>query len=134
VKFFKKEDFEGPAAFYRWVTPDSYEYHQILDFVCMRANEKLEREGKVVYTGSRDTTHLMCVWHDSKRETGAMNFNKALLICIEPIEECRHEKEKVMCVVVEGWDKSKSTSFCNISAYQCECGTKVVPSEFKKIE
>lgn len=88
------------------------------------ANAKLEREGKVVevqlgFVGQVYNSNLF------SSETKV----KALLINIEPLETCKHPKEKIG---VRSLFKIGVADFKD-GNYECECGAKVKPKEFEEI-
>jgi len=85
------------------------------------ANDKLEREGKIVYSNEAAFT-----W----RLSDESKDHRALLINIEKISPCEHPKEKVELVC---WEKGdfKDEEY---KIFKCECGAKVEPSEFKEVK
>lgn len=110
--FFKPEDFTGTYYSYQ---------STILQVFADKANAKLEREGKIVFSQSSDRRY----WEDpndpTTQDASERSDLRALLINIEPIEQCTHPTDKVF--------KSSNYSF----DYQCECGAKVKPNSFKEI-
>ena len=56
--------------------------------------------------------------------------HKAILVCIEPIENCKHPWSKIKAEVPieKGFFKAKE-----FIVYQCECGAKVKPSSFEEV-
>lgn len=88
------------------------DYIEVARWINQRIDNWIKENGKVVYgysgmVGGTDEVRLQDHTH------------KALLINIEPIEKCKHPKEKVKL-----WD-------CGIN-YECECGAQVEPAEFKE--
>lgn len=126
MDFFKPEDFEGPSALNRWVERDSWNYNEILKFVCMRANEQLKREGIIVYgelneNGFRHKISEVC-YTSSKF--------KALLINITPVEKCKHLKADI-----DNMSRLYNPRNCLVESveYYCKCGAKVIPESFKEV-
>jgi hypothetical protein len=121
MKFFKPEDFkfsDGPPKTFQYMVNDSVSIEE----AARVANAKLEREGKVVYT---NVHKLNLTWYESnscKEDT-----HKALLINIEPIETCKHPKEKV-CSIRNIMNANE------IICWKCECGAKVQPKEFEEVK
>ena len=107
MKFFKPEDFPDTGAY-------------ALE-AAHRANAKLERDGKVVY-GKRNSNGI--VEELGERHLEHTDTHKALLICIEPIEVCKHPPEKIKHDLryLPGWE-----------GFICECGAKVKPVSFEAI-
>lgn len=54
----------------------------------------------------------------------------ALLICIEPVEECKHPKEKIMASATY-FGPGNMVLTCK---FICQCGVKVQPKEFEEID
>lgn len=110
MKFFKPEDFDGIT--HEWENRKFIRVEYAVD-IC---NAKLEREGRVVYlTQTNQPTNNMLEkqydWHT----------HKALLINIEPLEKCRHPKEKVTKRI--NWE----------GIYECECGQRLKPASFEEV-
>lgn len=112
IKFFNAEDF-------------AYSFEGRLTSTMARdlANAKLEREGRVVYGGK------FCLggeWSfvSHNNVPPKTNTHKALLINIEPIEQCKHPAQKVIGMQGPGL----------IAEFKCECGVKVKPKGFEVIE
>ncbi len=108
LKFFKPEDFH-------------YQYDHMLtpERASDRANAKLEAEGKVVYNTYADKQ--LETWQQLNNPEGLFKI-KALLINIEPVEECKHPEDKI------------STYANGIAEYLCRlCGTRVKPTKFEEI-
>lgn len=86
------------------------------------ANAKLEREGIKVYSDSKDELTWKAI-----NEIGATH--KALLINIEPVEQCAHPAENVFV------DKSVY-GFYNLKFIPliCTCGAKVRAKTYEVIE
>lgn len=124
TKFFKPEDFDGAGIPCTETAADI-------------SNSKLEREGKVVWAYDvEDKNHL---WWTNPQDDGIKNY-KALLINIEPIEQCKHPAEKVSSMVKtvylsQGLElEPKDFSENSEPFYQCECGATVKPGSFVKVE
>lgn len=117
MKFFKPEDFDlHSGAVY---TTENHRSAAI-------ANEKIEREGKVVY-GDKGFTYMQS---ESSRY-------KALLICIEPLETCKHPAEKVhkrQDHLIHGLVLGPKTHSKSDFYYECDCGARVEPSGFRSVE
>jgi len=121
---FKPEDFE---SFYS-SKPNGVKWNELAEFAQSKLDQWLAQHGTAVWgiDGKVDWwTDKICVDDPT---------HKAILVMIEPIEQCKHPKEKVHAVVIEGWDKTKNYSSSSISEYQCECGAKVKPKEFEVVE
>jgi len=115
--FFKPEDFEGTYNHYQ---PEMLQRYADL------ANAKLEHEGVIVegdkYT---DTDNCKNGWQVSYGLTS--KTHKAILINIETIEKCKHEKVKAQYVTTDDLDNQ-------VVFYKCECGAKVRPTSFEEIK
>jgi len=99
AKFFKPEDFSPGYGTWMGTREDAAAF----------ANEKLEKEGRIIYCGD-----MFYEW--SKIRQKGHNI-KAVMVNIEPIEECNHPYKDV-------------TSYPN-EKYMCmRCGVKVKPSNF----
>lgn len=85
---------------------------------CPDCSAKLEREGKVVYSYDPEDSSTSWYKYDSKPNE-PRHQAKALLINIEPIEKCKHDKD-LKYIGGEEW--------------KCKCGAKVKPSLFEAIE
>lgn len=107
MDFFKPEDFSP------------FENHEraLADF----CNAKLAREGQVVWQSDFGK-----IWLDREDHT-ARPINKALLIRIEKIETCKHEKEKIKEIPAPKWST-------RISWHVCECGANVKPTSFEEVK
>lgn len=117
IDFFKPEDFDPLLKCEKESSPLS---------ASIMANVKLEREGRVVYTGSSDVDHeLAAMWHENAR-TAAKLYSKALLIDIKPINKCEHPKESIRAI--------ESGTFGAFCGWICECGARVEPVEFKEVK
>jgi len=110
MKFFKPEDFIEAAI--------SLEFRENLADI---VNAKLEREGRVVY--GYDDEHT---WSTVPSKINNYFKSTALLLNIEPIEQCTHPKEKV--TTLQHMDEN------GLYFNRCECGVKVVPESFKVCE
>lgn len=106
MDFFKPEDFIS-------LDNSHYETQGQRVAAAKDANEKLEREGRVVYSNNA---------HAWLEHNSSISLKKALLINIEPIEKCAHSKEKVVI---------KCNEKTGISFYECACGVEVIPETFK---
>lgn len=110
TKFFKPDDF---AVFlYKEVAADI-------------ANDKLEREAKVVYSLGEPNWR----WYTTRNDN-SIDTHTALLINIEPIVKCTHPYEKVK-------PDSKSLLYHPLKLdflYRCECGQIVRPVKFYEVE
>lgn len=131
MKFFRPEDFNGLC---------NYSYPA---FAADMANAKLEREGKIVYGSPNGRSHTFVpgiIWNTHDDKTGR-DTHKALLINIEPIEVCKHEKEKVGTFI----QKKVFIDYNNLPPiakrdsqylgttqveYVCQCGKKLIPTSF----
>lgn len=130
MNFFKPEDFKNPLLhkIINWSTA----WQEIADI----ANAKIETEGMIVYGmgNNGDTWKANPLYIDGKKD-----LYRALLINIKLLEPCKHPKEKVTVMKggVEGgliWPPtSKKELLAAYLYYQCECGVKVQPIEFKEI-
>lgn len=125
MKFFKPEDFQFAANI------DMFHGYEMkcAKLSAEAANVKLEREGKVVYSEHKGWSS----WNPIQDYTLT---HKALLICIEPIEKCKHpvEKIKVKPYTVRCETQDAQDKFGWLARYQCECGAKVKPKEFEVCE
>lgn len=121
MKFFKPEDFDIEYK------EDTLISHK--EWAANLANAKLEREGKVVYNHHGPSTNFNehPVWISKGWQDGD-STHKALLICIEPIEQCKHPKEKVS-LHCEKYLNGLPMS----SEYVCQCGATVVADTFKEV-
>lgn len=113
MKFFKPEDFPYDAH------PDE----KVDEWAAKHANAKLEREGKVVFGHNQNESGISHNWTRIKNEGHNLT---ALLINIEPIEKCKHPKEKVTYTPYS----HQNTLDPNDWAYVCKCGARVTPSSF----
>lgn len=99
------------------------------------ANEKLERNGKVIHGAPGMLVHMGYdkidipnYWIMSPKGESS---HQALLINIEPISPCTHPKEKVQVgTLLEYRDSNKQ--FINEIPYRCECGVTVKPTGFSE--
>ena len=111
MTFFKAEDFNT------YGTSGVYHQHITPTEACRMANEKLQREAKVVY-GIPFQANCSTGFHEiqSKYDT-----HKALLVCIEPIEKKSCTHPDVMP--------------CNSGFYyRCtDCGKKLHPTGWKEV-
>ena len=98
INFFKPEDFSLPDPFGKYATEI--------------ANAKL-REGAKVFCNGHTWTANKDKW----------STHQALLICIEPIEQCTHPKEKVEILFLG-----------KKHGYECQCGAEVRPTGFEEIK
>lgn len=117
-KFFKPEDFLTLLTHHSSINTE--------DFAATIANEKLEREGVVVYDcGNGLTTY------DENYDPRYKPAYRALLINIQPIERCKHPKEKVQIdkVISQG-----ITLYGDILMFFCECGVRVEPNSFEEVK
>lgn len=91
-----------------------------------RANVKLQewlKEGEVVYGNFGINNHNEITHEDLNPA------HKALLIRIEPVEQCKHEHSQVVF-----YDKFCQGSF-GMQWWQCsKCGAKVKPSGFEVVK
>jgi hypothetical protein len=97
----------------------------VYDLYALCADKKLEREGKIVYFDSQHN------WVEGY-PVNMLGENpdvtkKALLICIEPIEQCKHPKDRVR-------RKPYEPGYLGLYDYQCQCGAVVEPEGFKEVE
>ena len=118
---FKPEDFKYIAS------------KEIWEFAQAKFDQWLEENGKVVWGEKMDSTGYF-IWCDPKNTFKQENphkhvlthnlgaTHKAILVCIEPIEQCKHPKEKVL----------HSISRVPL-VFECECGAKVAPKEFEEV-
>lgn len=88
----------------------------MFDLYALKINDKLEREGIVVY-GPNDRE-----WYQNEKIPRPLRM-KALLINIEPVEKCEHRREHV------GVEVNLNT---RIKYYKCKCGVEVIPNSFKE--
>ena len=131
MKFFTEEDF--PTEVLRcgqWAQKLNPE------IAARFANDKLEREGQIVYKHYNAKGDKDSFWCINNKLPGLECTGKALLISVEPIEKCSHPKEKVQILITEGWQKQNGEKLpvFQSESYQCECGTKVQPSFFEEIK
>lgn len=84
-------------------------------------NEKLEREGKVIYGIDEKDWHIKEPYIKSTGEK--LTTHKALLINIEAIEKCKHPIESI-----------KANDPNIIHGFICSnCGAKVKPTSFEEV-
>lgn len=116
MNFFKPEDFlENCGA----ITPFG---------MAEKANAKLERDGKVVFSikdenykpGYRAWVYNNC---PENKHT-----HKAILIAIQEIKKCEHPKDKIKQLLCNPASQSRETFF------ECECGARVEPTEFREVK
>lgn len=135
LDIFYPEDFISTKD--RVVTSDR-ESHEVLkdwqrDFAAKTANAKLnewlEKNAKKVIGNPE-----IFIW-DKPPQRVPTDTHQALLVCIEPIESCKHPKEKVSSKILipDGWrgdfkDPMYSTWFA------CECGVIVQPKDFEEVK
>ncbi len=119
LKFFKPEDFTKdlhPAT-------NMYGFSITPEVAADLANNKLEREGKIVYgTEPEDKETYSALYGESKNRHST---HKALLINIENIERCQHLIEDV--VILHDYDSYAA------STYKCKCGVKLRPTKFEQV-
>lgn len=117
MKFFKPEDFKYDSFVFGETNYINIEY------ASNRANEKLEREARVVYGVIESTFNYLVTKEALGFGTSPLKLSthKALLINIEPIEDCKHPKEKV-CI--------KRNLVSHTSWYECSCGVEVEPTTY----
>lgn len=117
IDFFKDEDFPLAcnSAFIK------------AEYVVGIANNKLEREGRIVYSVPGRASES--AWSDMKC---GFNLYSALLINIQPIEKCEHPIEKVKNQL--GTQKTVGIYAPMQLMYKCECGAEVIPYTFKEIK
>lgn len=127
MKFFKLEDFGSPLA----------ESISELKIYADLANEKLEREGKIVYSSKNSDGYMY--WSPSEKmdHMYTRHSHKALLINIEPINKCEHPKDKISYKFGQGL-KLEDIRFPGPQKYElphwvCECGAKVQPKDFEEV-
>lgn len=98
-----------------------------------KLDEWIKENGKVVY-GCRSQEE----WHSSIQDERiysviSSNFKnshyKAILINIEPLEKCKHPREKVRLM-----DSAAYVGGDLIYGFMCECGSKVKPKEFEELK
>lgn len=112
MNFFKPEDFDDIPINETWDT----------SIVANRANAKLEREGTIVYgilSHTIDASNTK--WDTNKIE---VDTHKALLLNVEPIEKCKHDKNKL---AFGGVHNAEFT-------FRCDCGAKVKPTAFEEVK
>lgn len=107
MKFFKPEEF-----------PISHDPEQQRIWAAEWANTKLEREGKMVYGGQGKFNN----WNEGKAD---YDKQKALLIAIEPIEQCKHPLKRCAVWTSGTWD--------NITL-KCPCGVYLKAATFEVVE
>lgn len=120
MKFFKPEDFPCQGI--------GFEYEQTR--MAEAANDKLEREGKVVYIRKGNGEYDSLGWTEHQN---VVDNHKALLINIEPIERCKHPAEKVKLYNEDGTCIFE-TFMGILTQAKCECGAKVKPTQFEEID
>lgn len=94
-----------------------------LEDAAIKANEKLEKEGKILYCefpSDQDASFSLIKFNEATHE--------ALLLNIEPLEKCKHQLIKIK--KIEHGDKSKlfNTPRTRQSlgfSYECVCGKKL---------
>jgi len=133
MKFFKPEDFVSEVGqsgdlctAIGWLPTD-------INRIVEDANEKLKREGKVVYGVTKNDKHdeatgFIPRWAaaDNFFSGGVETDSKALLIAIEPNIKCIHAKEDVTYY--------KSHGLISDLGFICKCGTRVEATQFKEIK
>lgn len=115
MKFFKPNDFYHE----HWINLNSIKPISPVD-AAVYANEKIEREGKVLY-GNADRP--MITWFECQEKKDS---HKALLINIEPLEKCTHPAKAIFIY--------RETPDSPIGWKCDECGARVEPSEFKEVK
>ena len=114
MKFFKPEDFQQYCGPFNHISAKE---------IALIANTKLEKEGVPVYSdNTRTGVGDLYPWCESQTKE---DTHKALLICIEPINKCKHPKNKV---------KMKDSINNGEEWYKCECGAEVRPKEFEEVK
>lgn len=121
MSFFRPEDFN-------WLLEEIGSSSLRVSIADM-ANAKIDKEGIVLYRDMIDAAKGY-PWYQPGELSHPHPSHKAILINIEPIEKCKHPKEKVKPQIIEDWDKTKNYSFCSIDTFICECGARVKPSQF----
>jgi len=116
MKFFEPVDFDDLVP-----TPSHSENEEFRFKVAEIANDKLEREGRIVYQ-TKDSQ--LSQWTQGTPENA---FRIALLINIELTEKCTHPSEKVK------WAGTK-WEYGATPLLECECGAKVKPKSFEVCE
>lgn len=114
MKFFKPEDFKYDSVIF-----EGNLYIKV-GYAANRANEKLEREARVVI-GSPETN-----WDEAGNK---IETHKALLVNIELIEKCKHPNDNIKGSMLNVYrDDSNLNKYC----FRCECGVQVFPSSFEE--
>lgn len=117
MSFFVPEDFKHSGG------GNSSEPSKITcEEAAAQSNEKLQREGKVVYF--LDEPDMEWMTYSAYKKFVPNAKYKAIFIKIEPIEKCKHEAGKIKSCLYKCGD---------FVTYQCECGARVVPCEFKEV-
>lgn len=111
MKFFTKKDF---VAKYEDML-DAFSWSEI---AAKYANERLEREGAVVYTRFKFDTQ----WSTNKDGNAT---HKALLINIENFERCLHPPEKIRNIPVLETSDGAITTGSQRFELSCECGQRM---------
>ncbi len=113
MKFFKPEEFLNSSAFDGIFLNENIKLklNQAI-IICNLANDKLQREGKVVW--SQYTKHTYGPYHCAEINEAT---HKAILINVEPLIICEHPSEKV---------RPNIQNLANVyNGYTCECGARV---------
>lgn len=132
MKFFKSEDF---SSFEQWIGNMQLKFNDVsLTKLADISNDKLERDAKFL-------TRVGDYWYETDFGDWLNSFNRALLICQEKREVCKHPVEKVKFETRIVSDKSDfigkeftQLMVNEVAWYQCECGAKVKPKEFEVCE
>lgn len=120
MKFFKPEDFIDSEVYSK--SDENYKFmaNKIAWSCCKTANDKLKKEGIIVFSNSQDKRYWTDPQDPSTQYTIAESDLRATLINIQPTEECSHPEEKV-------FQK-------NITEFKCKCGVYVKPVKFEEVK
>lgn len=136
IDFFKPEDFDKPhPSGNRGLSVEYIEkYWHYFVLAADFANAKLEREGKVVYSGFSDNEWTLTPLIGGKSGREDISQQRALLIDIKPVKKCEHPISKCH-LISAGSDQSEGPYRIEYkTAYSCECGAKVKPTAFEEVK
>lgn len=103
-------------------------------------NEWIRDNGKIVYSHvPRKFEGFVETWVGDKAWVyQKIVTHQAILVNIEPIEQCKHPPDKCAYKLGQGIklekDRSISMQKYEPAHFECECGAKVKPKEFEEIE
>ena len=119
-KFFTPEDFRNEIMPNGWISCND---------ATKCANAKLEREGIKAWIYKSKIGEILNITSIEGYRSD-LYADSALLINIEPIEKCKHPKEKVKLSQIFTI-RNNTQHGGPMEEYKCECGARVQPASFE---